>query len=35
MDDATDISLMIDHVLFGGSPPCEPCDCAAYPTNCP
>lgn len=34
-DDALDLSVLIDHLFAGGDPPCDPCACTPYPTNCP
>lgn len=35
MDNTIDLSLMIDHVNYGGAGPCNPCACDPYPSNCP
>ncbi|MEW5874478.1 MAG: dockerin type I domain-containing protein [Candidatus Zixiibacteriota bacterium] len=33
--DSVDLAEMVDHVYFAGPGPCNPCDCALYPVNCP
>lgn len=30
-----DAIYLINHIFINGPPPCNPCDCANYPTNCP
>lgn len=35
LNDALDLNDMIDYIFFSGPPPCNPCDCTEYPTNCP
>ncbi len=30
-----DALYLIEHIFVNGPPPCNPCDCAAYPTDCP
>jgi PKD repeat protein len=34
-DDALDLGLLIDLLFAGGDPPCDPCACDPYPSNCP
>lgn len=35
VDDVFDVVRLIDFVFSGGTPPCDPCLCSPYPTNCP
>ena len=30
-----DAIYLIEHIFVNGPPPCNPCDCVAYPTDCP
>lgn len=34
-DDVFDVIYLNDYLYGGGQPPCNPCACSPYPTNCP
>lgn len=35
VDDALDLNYLIQLLFFAGPPPCDPCACTLYPTECP
>lgn len=35
VNDAVDINDIINTIFFNGPAPCDPCACAAYPSDCP